>query len=162
MMTDKIERFTRRANQVMWLAQELAQNYKSQLITPEFMLLAMTHSEATVAYHVLAHFDITQPKLEPYLQQSLFHEFADTITPNSPQIELSDTIKPMLELSVESSRKLNHDYIGSENLLIGLMRLKSESMDKILVHFDVQRNDIIKLAETYAKQADDLQKKNKD
>ena len=162
MMTDKIERFTRRANHILWASQGLAEKYKSQVVTPEFMLLAMTHAEGTIARHVLAHFDITQSNLEPYLEETSFPEFADTIDPNSPHIQLSNTMKTVLELSVESSRKLNHDYMGSENLLIGLMHLKSESMDKILAHFDVQRDAIIQHAESYAKQADNLQDKNKE
>lgn len=153
-MTNKMERFTQSSRRVLSVSQELAEQFKSQLITPEFMLLAMTHLEGTVAFHVLANFDIIRSKLQPHLVKTIFLEFAYMFDP-IPQIDLADTTKKVLELSVDSSRKLGLDYIGTENLLIGIMYLESENIDTILAHFDVQRKDVIKLAESYATKADD-------
>ncbi len=162
-MANEPSRFTQSARQLLSVSQELAEEFKSQLIEPEFLLLAMTHLERTVAFHILADFDIIRSKLQPYLEKTIFLEFIETFDPNLPHIDLADTTKTVLELSVDSARRQGLHLISTENLLIGLLRLKSNNMDKILAHFDVQRKDIIKLAEDYVIRENSSQKrKNED
>lgn len=145
------ERFTPVARRLLSISQELAEELRCQLIEPEFILLAMTHLENTDAYHILDDFDIIRSKLQPYLEKTIFPEFTDTFDSNLPHIDLAHTTIKVLELSVEFARGFGIHYISSVGLLIGLMRIESENMDKILAHFDVQRKDVIKLAKSMLK-----------
>ncbi len=149
-----MERFTPTAKQTLSRAQELAEEYNSKLIIPEFMLLAMTYVEGSDALNTLSEYDIITSKLRPFLETTTF---ANIKPSDTSQLDLSSDLKAILELSLDSMLRQGLHLVGTSHLLIGMMRYDLENVDKILVHFDVQRNEILKRAEFYAMKNDTLE-----
>lgn len=86
--------------------------------------------------------------------------FSELEPPDSSHLLLSDSIKKVLELSVGSAREQGLFFIGTASLVVGIMRLESENINTILAHFDVQRQDIIEQAESYALKDDNFEKQS--
>ena len=118
-MANKMERFTQRARRVLSLAQEEAERFQHNYIGTEHLLLGLIREEGGVAGRVLRELGLDQRRVEELVERmTRASARATTIAP-----ELSPGTKRVLELAVDEARRMGHHYIGTEHLLLGLVRL---------------------------------------
>ncbi len=117
-MPNKMERFTQRARRVLSLAQEEAERLQHNYIGTEHLLLGLMREEGGVAGRVLRDLGLEQRRVEELVERLTR---ATTRTP-STQLDLSPGTKRVLELAVDEARRMGHHYIGTEHLLLGLVR----------------------------------------
>ena len=117
-MPNKMERFTQRARRVLSLAQEEAERLQHNYIGTEHLLLGLMREEGGVAGRVLRDLGLEQRRVEELVERLTR---ATTRTPNT-QLDLSPGTKRVLELAVDEARRMGHHYIGTEHLLLGLVR----------------------------------------
>jgi len=117
-VANKMERFTQRARRVLGLAQEEAERLNHNYIGTEHLLLGLMREEGGVAGRVLRDLG-----LEPRRVEELVERLTRASTRTSPtQLDLSPGTKKVLELAVDEARRMGHHYIGTEHLLLGLVR----------------------------------------
>ena len=117
-MANKMERFTQRARRVLSLAQEEAERLQHNYIGTEHLLLGLMREEGGVAGRVLRDLGLEQRRVEELVER-LTRATART---SSTQLDLSPGTKRVLELAVDEARRMGHHYIGTEHLLLGLVR----------------------------------------
>ena len=117
-MPNKMERFTQRARRVLSLAQEEAERFQHNYIGTEHLLLGLMREEGGVAGRVLRDLGLEQRRVEELVERLTR---ASTRTA-STQLDLSPGTKRVLELAVDEARRMGHHYIGTEHLLLGLVR----------------------------------------
>ncbi len=112
------ERFTDRARRVVVLAQEEARGLQHNYIGTEHILLALIHEGQGVAYQVLKGFDLP---LEQVREEVVQRVGRGTSEPTG-RIPFTPRAKKVLELSLREALQLRHNYIGTEHILLGLIR----------------------------------------
>ncbi len=117
-MPNKMERFTQRARRVLSLAQEEAERLQHNYIGTEHLLLGLIREEGGVAGRVLRDLGLEQRRVEELVERLT----RASMRTGSTQPELSPGTKRVLELAVDEARRMGHHYIGTEHLLLGLMR----------------------------------------
>ena len=136
-MPNKMERFSQRARRVLSLAQEAADSLNSSLIDTEHLLLGLMGEEESIAARALI-----AAGLEPSQVEDLARAAAGAKPARDLQLDLSRDSKRALELAVDEARRLSHHYIGSEHLLLGLLRLQEGTALDILNKLNVTREQI--------------------
>jgi ATP-dependent Clp protease ATP-binding subunit ClpC len=115
---NKMERFTQRARRVLSLAQEEAERLQHGQIGTEHLLLGLMREEGGVAGRVLRELGLDQRRVE-----ELVVRLTDSGSRTSGgTLDLSPGTKKVLELAVDEARRMGHHYIGTEHLLLGLVR----------------------------------------
>ena len=117
-MASRFEKFSEKARRVLSLAQEEAQRFNHTYIGTEHILLGLVRETDGVAARVLVNLDCELPKIRAAVE---FIIGRGERTPTG-EIGLTPRAKKVIELAVDEARRLNHNYIGTEHLLIGLMR----------------------------------------
>src|SRR5437870_456513 len=139
------ERFTERARQVVVLAQEEARTLKHNYIGTEHILLGLLREEEGLAARVLESLDITVE--EVHAQVARIVGQGDEVT--TGQIPFTPRAKKVLELALREALSLGHNYIGTEHILLGLVRENEGVAARILLDFDADaekiRNEIIRM-----------------
>lgn len=117
-MPDQMERFTQRARRALSLAQEEAERLQHSSIGTEHLLLGLIREEGGVAGRVLRELGLELPRVEELVKR-LAKE-----SNRNPNVELglSPGTKKVLEYAVDEARRMGHHYIGTEHLLLGLIR----------------------------------------
>ncbi len=115
---ERFEKFTERARKVLSLAQEEAQRLQHQYIGTEHLLLGLVREGEGVAAKVLNNLGVDLNKVRSAVEFILGH--GDRIVLG--EIGLTPRAKKVIELAVDEARRLNHHYIGTEHLLLGLVR----------------------------------------
>lgn len=136
-MPNKMERFTQRARRVLSLAQEAAEALNSSLIDTEHLLLGLIREEESIASRALIAAGIELTQVE-----DLARAARGTNPSRSLQPDLSTLSKKTLELAVDEARRLSHHYIGSEHLLLGLLRLPEGAALDILEKLNISQEQI--------------------
>src|SRR5689334_2008876 len=113
-----MERFTQRARQVLSLAQEEAERLRHNYIGTEHLLLGLLREEGGIAGRVLRDLGLEIPRVQDLVEE-LTRATART---TSTTAKLSPGTKRVLELSVDEARRMGHHYIGTEHMLLGLVR----------------------------------------
>lgn len=119
-MSDKLDRFTKRSRQSLGLAQDEAQRLGHRYIGTEHLLLGLIREEQGIAAKVLTSMGATLERVRKMVEDAIGRE--DRI--GTGDLELAPRTKRVLELAVDEARRLGHYYIGTEHLLIGLVREK--------------------------------------
>ncbi len=119
MPNNKMERFTQRARRVLSLAQEEAERLQHNYIGTEHLLLGLMREEGGVAGRVLRDLGLEQRRVEELVDQMTR---ASSRTASAAALDLSPGTKRVLELAVDEARRMGHHYIGTEHLLLGLVR----------------------------------------
>ncbi len=119
-MSNKLERFTQRARRVLSLAQEEAERMRHAYIGTEHLLLGLLREEGGVAGRVLRDLGIEQRRVQEIIER--LAGAAASRTPSVSKIDLAPGTKRVLELAVDEARRMGHHYIGTEHLLLGLVR----------------------------------------
>ncbi len=139
------ERFTERARQVVVLAQDEARALKHNYIGTEHILLGLLREEEGLAARVLESLDITVEEVRAQVARIVGQ--GDEVT--SGQIPFTPRAKKVLELALREALSLGHNYIGTEHILLGLVRENEGVAARILLDFDADaekiRNEIIRM-----------------
>jgi ATP-dependent Clp protease ATP-binding subunit ClpC len=139
------ERFTERARQVVVLAQDEARALKHNYIGTEHILLGLLREEEGLAARVLESLDITVEEVRAQIARIVGQ--GDEVT--TGQIPFTPRAKKVLELALREALSLGHNYIGTEHILLGLVRENEGVAARILLDFDADaekiRNEIIRM-----------------
>lgn len=117
-MADKFDRFTKRARRVLTLAQEEAQRLNHNYIGTEHLLLGLVREENGVAVRVLKDLGIDPKKIRERVERTVGRGQRTMYG----KLSLTPRTKRVIELAVDEARRLGHHYIGTEHLLLGLVR----------------------------------------
>ncbi len=115
---DRLDKFDEQARRVLQYAQEEAQRLEHNFIGTEHLLLGLIHDEnSTTAVTILRTMDVDLVKVRGAV------EFIISRGPQAttPIIGLTPRGKKVIELAVDEARRLNHHYIGTEHLLLGMV-----------------------------------------
>ena len=140
------ERFTERARQVVVLAQDEARALKHNYIGTEHILLGLLREEEGLAARVLESLDVTVEEVRAQVARIIGPGDEPIV---SGQIPFTPRAKKVLELSLREALSLKHNYIGTEHILLGLVRENEGVAARILVDFDADaetiRNEIMRV-----------------
>ena len=139
------ERFTERARQVIVLAQDEARALKHNSIGTEHILLGLLREEEGLAARVLDTLDITVEEVRAQVVRIVGQ--GDQV--DTGQIPFTPRVKKVLELALQEALERDHNYIGTEHILLGLVRENGGVGARILLDFDVDpgkvRNEVIRM-----------------
>ena len=117
-MADRFDKFTERARRVLTLAQEEAQRFNHNYIGTEHLLLGLVREGDGVAAKVLSNLGVELSKVRSAVEFIIGRGDRATVG----EIGLTPRAKKVIELAVDEARRLSHHYIGTEHLLLGLVR----------------------------------------
>src|SRR5438067_1218953 len=133
------ERFTDRARKVMQLANQEAQRLNHEYIGTEHILLGLVKEGSGVAANVLKNLDIDLRKIRLEIEK-IVQSGPDMVTmgklPQTPRA------KKVIEYSIEEARNLNHNYVGTEHLLLGLLREQEGVAAQVLMNLGLKLEDV--------------------
>ena len=133
------ERFTDRARKVMQLANQEAQRLNHEYIGTEHILLGLVKEGSGVAANVLKNLEIDLRKIRLEIEK-LVQNGPDMVTmgklPQTPRA------KKVIEYSMEEARNLNHNYVGTEHLLLGLIREQEGVAAQVLMNLGLKLEDV--------------------
>ncbi|MHC0551499.1 ATP-dependent Clp protease ATP-binding subunit [Salinicoccus sp. CNSTN-B1] len=125
-------RLTERAQKVLAYAQEEAINLKHSNIGTEHLLLGLAKENEGIAAKVLVSFNITEEKVK----EEVFNLINEGTEPSS-SIHYTPRAKKVIELSMDEARKLHHNFVGTEHLLLGLIRESEGVAARVLANLDL-------------------------
>lgn len=133
------ERFTDRARKVMQLANQEAQRFNHEYIGTEHILLGLVKEGSGVAANVLKNLDIDLKKVRVEVEKFV-QTGPDMVTigrlPQTPRA------KKVIDYSIEEARNLNHNYVGTEHLLLGLLREQEGVAAQVLMSLGLKLEDV--------------------
>jgi ATP-dependent Clp protease ATP-binding subunit ClpC len=135
---NKMERFTQRARRVLSLAQDEAERLQHNYIGTEHLLLGLMREEGGVAGRVLRDLGLEQRRVEELVERMT----RATTRMGTTQLDLSPGTKRVLELAVDEARRMGHHYIGTEHLLLGLVRQSEGVAIDVLKRLGVSPDEV--------------------
>lgn len=133
------ERFTDRARKVMQLANQEAHRFNHEYIGTEHILLGLVKEGSGVAANVLKNLDVDLRRIRNEVEK-LVQSGPDMVTlgrlPHTPRA------KKVLEFSMEEARNLNHNYVGTEHILLGLLREQEGVAAQVLMNLSLKLDDV--------------------
>lgn len=125
------ERFTDRARKVMQLANQEAQRFNHEWLGTEHILLGLVKEGSGIAANVLKNLNVNLRQVRLAVEE-LVPSGIDMVTmgklPHTPRV------KKVIEYSLEEARKLNHNYVGDEHILLGLLREEEGIAAQVLMN----------------------------
>ena len=133
------ERLTDRARKVMALANQEAQRFNHEYIGTEHILLGLVKEGSGVGANVLKHLEIDLRKVRLEVEK-LVKSGPEMVTmgklPQTPRA------KKVIEYAIEEARSLNHNYVGTEHLLLGLLREQDGVAAQVLMNLGLKLEDV--------------------
>ena len=133
------ERFTDRARKVMQLANQEAQRFNHEYIGTEHILLGLVKEGSGVAANVLKNLDVDLRRIRLEVEK-LVQSGPEMVTmgklPQTPRA------KKVIEYSMEEARNLNHNYVGTEHILLGLLREQEGVAAQVLINLGMKLEDV--------------------
>ncbi len=133
------ERFTDRARKVMALANQEAQRFNHEYIGTEHVLLGLVKEGSGVGANVLKNIDVDLRKVRLEVEK-LVKSGPDMVTmgrlPQTPRA------KKVIEYAIEEARNLNHNYVGTEHLLLGLLREQDGVAAQVLMNLNLKLDEV--------------------
>src|SRR4026208_186815 len=120
-----MERFTQRARRVLSLAHQEAERARNNHIGTEHLLLGLMDEEGGVAGRGLRELGLTSDRVREVITRVSTSSSAF----EANRVELSSDTQQVLEHAVEEARRLGHHYIGTEHILLGLVRVDGTAME---------------------------------
>ncbi|APV43458.1 ATP-dependent Clp protease ATP-binding subunit ClpC [Dehalogenimonas formicexedens] len=144
-MASRFDKFSERARRVLTYAQEEAQQLNHNYIGTEHILLGMVREEDGVAARVLVNLDVNLAKLRSAVEFVI----GRGEKPSAGETGLTSRAKKVIELAIDEARNLGHNYIGTEHLLLGLLRegegVAAGVLDSFGISIDRVRAEITKV-----------------
>ena len=143
------ERFTDRARKVMQLANQEAQRFNHEYVGTEHVLLGLIKEGSGVAANVLRNLDVDLRKIRNEVEK-IVQAGPEMVTmgklPQTPRA------KKVIEYAIEEARNLNHNYVGTEHLLLAILSLGRDSAYRVLRNMGVDPDTLrIKISEVVPK-----------
>ena len=133
------ERFTDRARKVMQLANQEAQHFNHEYIGTEHILLGLVKEGSGVAANVLKNLDSDLRKIRIEVEK-LVQTGPEMVTmgklPHTPRA------KKVIEYSMEEARNLGHNYVGTEHILLGLLREQEGVAAQVLLNLELRLDEV--------------------
>jgi ATP-dependent Clp protease ATP-binding subunit ClpC len=140
------ERFTDRARKVMQLANQEAQRFNHEYIATEHILLGLIKEGNGVAANVLHNLDADLKKIRAEVEK-LVQNGPDMVT--NSKLPLTPLAKRVVEHAGEEARTLGHNYVGTEHLLLALLRehegVAAQAMTRLGLELDHVRSEVLNL-----------------
>jgi ATP-dependent Clp protease ATP-binding subunit ClpA len=114
------ERFTDRARKVMQLANQESHRFRHEYIGTEHILLGLVAEGSGIAANVLLNLDISLTEVRRQVDQIV--QCGPSEVPPAARLPQTPRAQKVIEYAVEEARNLNHNYVGTEHLLLGLLR----------------------------------------
>jgi len=133
------DRFTDRARKVMGLARQEAQRFNHDYIGTEHILLGLIQEGSGVAADVLKNLDVDPKRIRQEIEKLVSH---GTTMVTMGQLPFTPRAKKVLELALEEASNLGHNYIGTEHLLLGLIREQEGIAAQVLQNLNVRLEDV--------------------
>ena len=133
-----MQRFTDDAQRVLSLAQEAALELGHDYVGTEHVLIGLTKVKNSVAAKALEEFGI--------VTENIFEAVEDHVgrgNKKATSIYMTPRVKYILELAVQMANRMNHNYVGTEHILLGLLSDGSGVAAAILQSMDVRTNDVV-------------------
>lgn len=144
--TDMYEHFTDRSRKAMQLANREAQRLCHEYIGTEHVLLGLLQEGHGVAAHVLMNFGLDSEKTRQEVTK-LIHPGTELL--HTAKLPTTPRAKKVIEFAMEEARNLNHNYVGTEHLLLGLLREEEGVAAQVLINFGLTlggvREEVINL-----------------
>ncbi len=131
------ERFTDRARKVMQLANEDAHRVHHEYVGTEHILLGLVKHGAGVAAEALKNLDVDLRRVRREVERIILTGPGSDQTPPSQKLPQTPRAKKVVEYSIEEARNLNHNYVGTEHLLLGLLREQEGVAAQVLMNLGV-------------------------
>jgi ATP-dependent Clp protease ATP-binding subunit ClpA len=128
-----MKRFTQRARRVLSLAQEEAERTQSTEIGTEHLLLGLLREEGGVGGRVLRGLGLSIERIEMVLSKMNLPARSES----SGKLDLSSGVKKALELALDETNRMGHHYLGTEHLLLGIVRLTEGRAIEIMRLLDI-------------------------
>lgn len=138
MNRDRFDKFTERARKVLSLAQEEAQGFQHNFLGTGHILLGLVREGEGVAAKVLSSLGVDLDKVRSAVELAIGRQHYAA----PGEIGLTRGAKRAIELAVDEARRLNHHYIGTEHLLLGLVREEEGIAAKVLASMGVRLEDV--------------------
>ena len=140
---ERFDKFTERARKVLTLAQDEAQRFNHNYIGTEHLLLGLVREGEGVAAKVLENMGVELNKVRTAVEFIIGRGDRPVVG----EIGLTPRAKKVIELAVDEARRLNHNYIGTEHLLLGLVRegegIAAGVLESLGVNLDKVRPEVI-------------------
>jgi ATP-dependent Clp protease ATP-binding subunit ClpC len=133
------DRFTDRAKKVMNLARQEAQRFNHEYLGTEHVLLGLVQEGSGVAANVLKNMGVDLARIRAEIEK-LVKSGPSMVTMG--QLPFTPRAKKVLELSMEEAHNLGHNYIGTEHLLLGLIKENEGIAAKVLTNLGVKLEDV--------------------
>ena len=137
-MASRFEKFSERARRALTRAQEEAQHFGHNYIDTEHILLGLIGEEEGVANKVLINLGVAANKVRAAVEFVVGRGERS----NTGEVGLTPRAKKVIELAVEEARRLNHSYIGTEHLLLGLLKEHEGTAAGVLESFGVNLDKV--------------------
>jgi ATP-dependent Clp protease ATP-binding subunit ClpC len=132
-MASRFDKFSERARRVLSLAQEEAQRLNHNYIGTEHILLGLVKEEEGVAARVLIAMGVSLPKMK----QAVEYVIGPGEKTGTTGTGLTTRAKRVIELAIDEARQMGHNYIGTEHLLLGLLRENDGVAAGVLDSFNI-------------------------
>src|SRR3954464_5910812 len=133
------ERFTDRARKVMQLANQEAQRFNHEYVGTEHVLLGLIKEGSGVAANVFRNLDVDLRKIRNEVEK-IVQAGPEMVTmgklPQTPRA------KKVIEYAIEEARNLNHNYVGTEHLLLGLLREHDGVAAQVLMNLNLKLEEV--------------------
>src|SRR5881296_3537660 len=140
---DRFDKFTDRARKVLTLAQDEAQRFNHNYIGTEHLLLGLVREGEGVAARVLENMNVELPKVRTAVEFIIGRGDRPVVG----EVGLTPRAKRVIELAIDEARRLGHNYIGTEHLLLGLVRegegIAAGVLESLGVNLDKVRHQVI-------------------
>jgi len=139
-MSDKLDRFTERARRTLTLAQEEALRLQHGYIGTEHLLLGLVRGENNMAIEVLRELGVEPTQVILAVERTVGR--GEQFPARKPLL-VAQT-KRVIELAVHEARLMGHDFIGTEHLLLGLLREGNNTAVQVLRELDIQLDRVVR------------------
>ncbi len=145
MSQDRFDKFTDRARKVLTLAQDEAQRFNHNYIGTEHLLLGLVREGEGVAARVLENMNVELAKVRTAVEFIIGRGDRPVVG----EVGLTPRAKRVIELAIDEARRLGHNYIGTEHLLLGLVRegegIAAGVLESLGVNLDKVRHEVIRV-----------------
>ena len=142
--------FTERVRKVLQMAREEAQRLHHEYVGTEHILLGLIREGEGVAAAVLENLNVDLDEVQQKIEETV--KKGKAVQATGPDLPYTSRAKKVLELAMSEARELNHSYVGTEHLLLGLLREEKGIAAQVLteagVNLDAARTETLRLLGT--------------